>query len=292
MSSHDGDGPGDSGGTPPDVETGGAKPPSGSSPAAVAVDPRMRSRRIAVRRQAGRKRLMKATLVLALVALLVVALAASQSPLLDVDRVLVSGTGHTPEAAVRREARVDIGDSLVSVDPGAVADRVEALPWVAEASVTRAWPSTVRIRVTEREATALVQVTEDRAALVDDEGRVLSIEPHAAGEPAPGGEAPLVLTGIGGRVAEGERLPAGARDALTVATAVRERMPGVVVSVSTDLDAALAEGGEIRFGSTKELDLKVTAAKTILADVDLACLETLDVRVPGSPALTRNQTCS
>ena len=56
--------------------------------------------------------------------------------------------------------------------------------------------------------------------------------------------------------------------------------------------AAVAEGGEIRFGSTEQLDLKVTAAKTVLADVDLACLEALDVRVPGSPALTRNQTCS
>ena len=97
---------------------------------------------------------------------------------------------------------------------------------------------------------------------------------------------------MAGHPREGERLPAEARDALTVATALRERMPGVVVSVSTDLDAALAEGGEIRFGSAKELDLKVTAAKTVLADVDLACLETLDVRVPGSPALTRNQTCS
>ncbi|HZM31658.1 MAG TPA: FtsQ-type POTRA domain-containing protein [Acidimicrobiales bacterium] len=278
--SGDGDGPGDAG-TPPDV-----------SPVAVAVDPRMRSRRIAVRRTAGRKRLKKVTLALGLVALLVVALAASQSPLLDVDRVLVSGTGHTAEAAVRRESGVDIGDSLVSVDPEAVSDRVEALPWVAEAKVSRAWPSTVRIQVIEREATVLVQVTEDRAALVDDEGRVLSIEAHPADESAPGGEAPLVLTGIGGRVAEGERLPAEARDALSVATAVRARMPGVVVSVSTSLDAALAEGGEIRFGSTEQLDIKVTAAKTVLADVDLACLETLDVRVPGSPALTRNQTCS
>jgi hypothetical protein len=69
-------------------------------------------------------------------------------------------------------------------------------------------------------------------------------------------------------------------------------MPGTVVSVSTDLDAALVEGGEIRFGSTDELDLKITAVKTVLADVELACLETLDIRVPGSPALTRNQRCS
>lgn len=284
-----GDGPpSDSGATP----VGSSGPDgSGTSPVAV-VDPRIRSRRIAVRREAGRQRLKRATLVLALVALVVAGVAASQSPLLDVDRVVVSGTGHTPAEAVDRAAGVERGDAMVGVDPGAVADRVEALPWVDEAEVTRAWPATVRIRVTEREATALVQVTPDRAALVDAEGRVLAIEPHAEGEPAAGGEVPLVLTGIGGRVAEGERLPAGARDALRVATAVRERMPGTVVSVSTDLDAALVEGGEIRFGSTDELDLKITAVKTVLADVELACLETLDIRVPGSPALTRNQRCS
>jgi hypothetical protein len=65
-----------------------------------------------------------------------------------------------------------------------------------------------------------------------------------------------------------------------------------VASVSTDLDADLVEGGSLRFGSTEQLEAKVTAAKTVLSDVDLSCLETLDVRVPGSPALTRDQRCS
>jgi hypothetical protein len=68
-------------------------------------------------------------------------------------------------------------------------------------------------------------------------------------------------------------------------------MPGVVASVSTDLDAALVEGGAIRFGSTEDLGQKVTAAKTVLNEVDLTCLALVDVRVPGSPALTRNQRC-
>ena len=65
-----------------------------------------------------------------------------------------------------------------------------------------------------------------------------------------------------------------------------------VASVSTDLDAVLVEGGTIRFGSTARLDDKVTAAQTVLDQVDTGCLEVLDVRVPGSPALTRNQRCS
>jgi len=88
----------------------------------------MRSRRIAVLRGAGRRRLRRVTLVLAVLALGVAAAAATQSPLLDVDQVTVAGTGHTPEQAVRRAAGIRTGDALVSVDPGAVARRVEELP--------------------------------------------------------------------------------------------------------------------------------------------------------------------
>jgi cell division protein FtsQ len=265
-----------------------AAPPAPS----VQVDPRMRSRRIAVRRGEGRRRLKRVTLVLGILALGVAAAAATQSPLLDVDEVTVAGTAHTPDQAVRRAAGIHTHDPLIAVDLGAVARRIEELPWVDRARVTRDWPSTVHIQVTERSVAAVVQVTEERAALIDSRGRVLSIEAWAPDPEPGGGDAPLVLTGIEGRVTEGEQLSGAAQDALELATALRDRLPGVVASVSTDLDAALVEGGSIRFGSTDQLEAKVTAAKTVLSDVDMACLETLDVRVPGSPALTRDQRCS
>src|SRR5262245_7907281 len=258
----------------------------------VPVDPRMRSRRIAVLRGAGRRRLRRVTLVLAVLALGVAAAAATQSPLLDVDLVTVAGITHTPERSVRRAAGIHTGDALVTVDLGAVARRIEELPWVDHARVTRDWPSTVHIQVTERSVAAVVQVTEEQAALIDGRGRVLSIEPGAPAAELQGGDAPLVLTGIEGRITEGEQLSGDARDALKLATTLRDRMPGMVASVSTDLDAELVEGGSIRFGSTDQLEAKVTAAKTVLSDVDVTCLETLDVRVPGSPALTRGQRCS
>lgn len=268
--------------------SGGDKSPAGT---VVTVDPRMRSRRIEVRRDAGRRRLKRITLGLAVVAVGVGALVATRTPLLDVDRIVVSGAERTSVEDVIRAAGVERGDPLISVDPGAVADRIEELPWVDEAMVGRSWPSTVNLQVTERAAVAVVQVTGDRAAVVDAEGRVLSIDRRAAdAEHDPDG--PLVLTGVEGRIAEGGRLDRDARDALELAGALAERLPGVVAAVSTDLDAELAAGGAIRFGSVEHLDDKITAAKTVLSDVDTACLEQLDVRVPGSPALTRNQRCS
>lgn len=258
----------------------------------VAVDPRMRLRRIGVRRQAGRRRLRRVALVLGVAATVVGAVALTRTALLDVERVAVTGAERTGAEAVRRAAGIELGEPLVSVDAGAVADRVEDLPWVATARVERSWPSTVRIQVSEREPVASVQVTEASTAVVDADGWVLAVEGGGGPDAVAGAGTTIVLTGVRGRVAEGERLDAAARDAVTLAVALAERVPGAVASVSTTLDAELTDGGTVRFGSIEHLDDKVAATKTVLGDVDLACLEVLDVRVPGSPALTRHQRCS
>ena len=179
---------------------------------AVVVDPRMRSRRIHVRRSAGRRRLRRVWLALAVVAVIVLALATTRTSLLDVDRVLVTGVDGARAEAVRSAAEVAPDQPLVSLDTGAVADRVEDLPWVASAQVSRSWPATVRVRVTEREVVAAVQVTEQHVALVDADGYVVSIEEGAV-EPTDGGDyaeaggdggvaaGALVLTGIEGPIA-------------------------------------------------------------------------------------------
>lgn len=259
----------------------------------VAVHPRMRTRRIRVRRAEGRRRLRRVTLVLGAVTAVILAAAASQSPLLDVDHVRVEGVDGRRADQVVEAAAIAPDQAMVTLGGGAVARRVEELSWVASAQVSRSWPATVRLTVTPRRVVAVVQVTDDHVALVDDEGFVVAVEPGATGEGDGGrdGDQPLVLTGIDGRVAEGEALDDDARGALEVATAVAERMPGTVASVSTDLEATLSEGGIVRFGSTEELDEKITAVKTVLSDVDTTCMAALDVRVPGSPALTRNQGC-
>jgi cell division protein FtsQ len=254
-----------------------------SSP--LAIDPRIRSRRIAVRRDQGRRRLKQLTALLGAAVALLAALVATQTPLLDVDRIRVEGAAHTDVAAVRRSARIDRGDTMVGVDTAQAAARIEDLPWIGRATVTRRWPGTIEIEVTERQPLAMVEVGEDRVALVDDDGRVLDV---AAEVP----EGLPEVTGVRGRIAEGEELGSGVRDALVVLRALSEHLPGVVASISPDLDAALAAGGAIRFGSSRDLDDKIVAVETVLADVDTSCLGLLDVRVPGSPALTRNQRCS
>jgi cell division protein FtsQ len=251
----------------------------------VVIDPRMRSRRIAVQRDAGRRRLRRLTLVLGGVAVVLAAFVATQTPLLDVDRITVEGARRTTPADVRAAARIERGAPLLGVDVGRAASRVEELPWVDRAEVVRRWPGTIEIRVTERAPAAVVEIAKGRTALVDRGGRVLEVTATP-----PGGLAEL--RGVDGRIVEGGALDRRTRAALAVLDALQQRLPGAIVAVSTDLDAKLVDGGTVRFGTTHQLDDKVVATHTVLADVDTACLEVLDVRVPGSPALTRNQRCS
>ena len=258
---------------------------STGSRAAVAVHPRIRSRRIEVLRDAGRRRLRRAATVAGVAAVLLAAAAAVRSPLLDVDEVATSGGDHTTAAQVRLAAGIGRGTPMLGLDTRAAERRVEALPWVADATVTRTWPGSVHVTIDERTAVAGVPAGEARWAVVDADGRVLDVTDAApAGLPT--------LTGVDGALDEGDDLPRATGDALTVIGALDEALPGGVTDVSTGLDVTLGYGAVVRFGSTAQLDDKVVALETVLARVQLDCLAVLDLRAPGSPALTRHGACS
>jgi cell division protein FtsQ len=257
----------------------------------VVVDPRMRSRRIEVQRDAGRRRLRRVLTVVGALTALAAAYGLVRSPVLDVDHVRVTGGEHTDEAAVALTSGIGRGAAMVWLDTGAVARRVEALPWVRTARVERRWPGTIRIAITERTPAAILPVDDTHTALVDATGRVLSVVDRTdTGTPLPPGLP--TLAGVHGEPAAGDTLTAPARDALAVAQAAGEALPGTITEVSTDLDATLISGGRVRFGTADDLDDKIVAVETMLTDVDVACLDVLDVRVPGSPVLTRNGGCS
>jgi cell division protein FtsQ len=78
---------------------------------------------------------------------------------LGVRSVTVTGLRALPAGTVLAAAAVERGQPLARVDTDAVADRVRAVPGVDRVAVTRAWPATLRITVTERQAVAVAVVT-------------------------------------------------------------------------------------------------------------------------------------
>src|SRR5437879_3611381 len=106
----------------------------------ISIDPRIRERRIEVIREAGRRRLRITLIVASTIVVLGLAYLAVRSPLLDVDHVRVNGARSESAADILAAARVHLGAPLLFVDTGAVARRVEGLPWVEHASVHRDLP--------------------------------------------------------------------------------------------------------------------------------------------------------
>ncbi len=175
------------------------------------IDPRFRARRIAVRRDAGRRRLQRLADLAVLAAAGAGFLLALRSPLLDVDRIEVRAGARVGADQVRRAAAVPLGTQLVDLDLGGIGTRVAALPWVDEVQVGRDLDGTVSVSVTERTPVARLEQTGSAPLLVDGEGRVLG----PAG--ADGPEGLVTVNGVGPVVEPGAWLGSEALGALRAA---------------------------------------------------------------------------
>ncbi|HEY8216232.1 MAG TPA: FtsQ-type POTRA domain-containing protein [Acidimicrobiia bacterium] len=256
-----------------------SRPPRPRRPArprrAVPIDPRIRARRIEVAREAGRRRLRRLLLCLALASLTGTVAVAAWSPLLDVDRVVVTGAGPRT-AAVRAATGVDRGSALLFLDTGAVEGRVEELPWIADARVERDLPGTVRVHVTVRAPVGYAPRPDGRVAIVDPGGLVTDV----AAAP-PGGLPALVTTVPPPRPGSTVTPRAAARVAAALGP-----LAGRVTRISVDHGEAaltLSDGLVVRLGDLGHLAEKSRAAAAVLGAAGLPPIAYVDVRVPSAP---------
>ncbi|HEX6538152.1 MAG TPA: FtsQ-type POTRA domain-containing protein [Candidatus Dormibacteraeota bacterium] len=137
------------------------------------------------RRRPVVRRLVAAALVLSQAALLVLALTL---PVFQVKGAQVSGLHLLRTADVLRAAALS-RQSIFTFDSQAVSRRVEALPWVASATVTSSLPASVRIRVTERPVALRVR-RGGEDVLVAGNGAAMPVS--AAAAPPAAGAVPLL----------------------------------------------------------------------------------------------------
>lgn len=250
------------------------------------VDPRFRRRRAEVLRQEGRRRLRVLVGIVAVAAVGSGGWAATGSPLLDLDRLVVEGAVHTRPDEARFASGLRRGQPLLDVDEVGAARAVEALPWVAQATVRRQWPGQIRIRLVEREPVAVTASDDGGAALVDRAGRVLErVEVPPADL--------IVLTGLPPAGAAGSTLTPEGVAVLSVAVALPDELRARTTGVAPagggkgEVELRLSPEGTVRLGPPEDLDRKFDAIRAVLAQVDLRDLAVLDVRRPDNPVLTR-----
>jgi cell division septal protein FtsQ len=92
---------------------------------------------------------------------------------LRVGRLEVRGSHFLSEGEVREMMGPAVGESILALDIEALKARLRASPWVADATVTRALPDTVRVEIHERVPLALAEL--DHLYLMDQDGGLIDI---------------------------------------------------------------------------------------------------------------------
>lgn len=260
----------------------GSLPPS--DPPSPGIDPRIRERRIAVKRSAGRRRLRWVAVAAALVVLVVGVLVVLASPLLSVRRVEVDGAAYV--ARFDGELLADVVDSLegepiLIVDLRRAEQRLEGSPWVRSARVTMDFPDRVRIELRERVPLAFFRAGDGRFRVIDDEGRVIVV---LDGQPVDY----VQITGEGPEVGPGASAGATYRAAAQLVRALpdelRPRVANLGVTPEGELTMELIEGTTVRFGAPDDLQAKLVALVVVLRRQDGDAPEVIDVST-GEPTI-------
>ncbi len=99
---------------------------------------------------------------------------------LKVGRVEVRGSRFLSEGEVRELLGPAVGENILGLDIQSLKGRLRASPWVADATVSRTLPDTLRVDVREREPLALAEL--ERLYLMDADGTVIDLYgPRTAG---------------------------------------------------------------------------------------------------------------
>jgi cell division protein FtsQ len=250
------------------------------------MDPRLRARMIAVRRQAGRRRLKGGLIAAIVVAVLALAAVATRLPILSVGSVQVSGATYTDPALIAGVVRAIDGSSMLSVDLGSARRQLEASPWVKRVSITKDWPRGIRIDIAERTPVAGYLATDGQFRVIDDEGRVIAAlagQPTAYPAIVPTGRA----YGGGPALAPGQQAPAAIADGGRLVRVLPDELRAKVVEVGVnevgELELHLRPQGTVLLGSSDAMRDKLISVLAVLHDVDPASIGTLDVRAPAKP---------
>ncbi len=246
------------------------------------IEPRIRQRRIGVKRAENRRRLWWLVLAGAVLVVAIGVLALLGSSLFAVDQVTVTGNVYTDQEAL--EAVVDdlTGTPVLLVDTADVEAEVESIPWVEDARVRTSFPDSASIEIRERTPVAAMLGTDGLARVIDVDGRVLGL---VDGQPV----ALVWISGPGTLdVAPGQFASIGYSSAASLVTKltpeIRSRVESMLVTPDgSDLVLILTSDAgpiEVRFGSAvgenAQIEKLVRLQRT-LDDVESTPVTVIDV---------------
>ncbi|WP_134324383.1 cell division protein FtsQ/DivIB [Cumulibacter soli] len=181
------------------------------------------------------------------------------SSLFGVREITVDGNTVLSDEEVQSAVALSENDALATVDSDEVAAQIRQLPPVADVTVSRSWPSTLQVTITERQPVATVTVG-DEPWLIDLEGVA-----YAAATKAPEaakGLLPLEIEDPGP-----ESL--ATREAVAVIDGLdgqtRELVAKVTAPSAAQVTLVLKDGREVIWGDSSRMNDKLTMLPAVLS---------------------------
>ena len=205
----------------------------------------------------------------------------ASDPRLAYAGITVGGEAQTPMAEIVSAAGFAQGTNVWLLDTSAAERRIDALPWVAAATVRRSWPNRVSVIVAERKPAVRVRLRQasseepvEAEALVDASGRVLDVSSVGSRDPHEEQAAALPLirldpspTGL----QPGAAMPGDdfqqAYDALVQLRALGLRVSEVDLKPATGIMVTSDAGLRAILGTEDDLAKKVTLFKAIVPKI-------------------------
>ena len=245
------------------------------------IEPRIRQRRIGVKRSENRRRLWWLALAGIVIVAVIGVLAVLGSSLFAVDEVTVTGNVYTDPEQLGAVIDELTGTPVLLVDVDDVEAQIEAIPWVEDARVRTSFPNAASIEIRERTPVAAMAGADGLSRVIDADGRVLDL---VDGQPV----ALVWIAGPGTLdVAPGQFVSIGYSSAASVVTKltpeIRSRVDSMLVTPDgSDLVLVLTSDRgpiEVRFGSAlgenSQIEKLVRLQRTIddIGDVPVTVID-------------------
>lgn len=238
------------------------------------IDPRIRARRISVRRAEGRRRLIWAGIGVGVLLVAIAAIAIFASSIFDVRVVSVQGAVYTDPAVLQSVIDDLQGEPVLLVDTTKAQERLEAVPWVESARVATDFPHRVVIDIRERVPIAAFRGGDGQYRIIDVQGRVLDV---IEGQPTDY----LMITGDHPDTARGQFAGAPYASVAELVSSLPAEIRDITLSVGVDagtgtLTMVLAndqpDGVGIRLGDAQAIDEKLARLlKQVRTGLDGVC---------------------
>ena len=213
--------------------------------------------------------------------------AATQSELLDVDEieVVITGGNEISSDEVVTLSGISLSQSMISVDSREAESEILKNSWVDEVEVRKDWPDNVLIWVSLRAAFAHVVTIEGNFATVDINGIVLKnsrmdsstnlVTLLAEKLPAPGVKV------------EGVQMLLEAAKSITPDL---QKWVKIISPTANGVRVELDDSVFVDLGAHQDFTNSISDLKAVLGQVELTCIQSIDVSIQDNPVVKRDNS--